>query len=127
MKILNLLRNSADLCYSKIKEARGITCPHKPEGSMFVMVKRFSTNKIQIKCSLFPSFKFSIIIQFTISVVQAKLDLSCLDGIQDDLDFCCMLAKEESVIVLPGTFNFHLCATLDASGFQSLFQFLIST
>ncbi|KAG2658031.1 hypothetical protein PVAP13_1KG275400 [Panicum virgatum] len=69
MKILNLLRNSADLCYSKIKEARGITCPHKPEGSMFVM---------------------------------AKLDLSCLDGIQDDLDFCCMLAKEESVIVLPG-------------------------
>jgi len=70
MKILNLLRNSADLCYSKIKETRGITCPHKPEGSMFVM---------------------------------AKLDLSCLDGIQDDLDFCCMLAKEESVIVLPGS------------------------
>jgi tyrosine aminotransferase len=37
-KILNLLRNSADLCYSKIKDIRGITCPHKPEGSMFVMV-----------------------------------------------------------------------------------------
>ena len=126
MKILNLLRNSADLCYSKIKETRGITCPHKPEGSMFVMVKRFSTNKIQIKCSLFPSFKFSIIIQFTISVVQAKLDLSCLDGIRDDLDFCCMLAKE-SVIVLPGTFNFRPRGTLDASGFQSLFQFVMST
>ncbi|CAN6237941.1 unnamed protein product [Urochloa humidicola] len=69
-KILNLLRNSADLCYGKIKEIRGITCPHKPEGSMFVMV---------------------------------KLDLSCLDGMQDDLDFCCKLAKEESVIVLPGS------------------------
>ncbi|KAF8693989.1 hypothetical protein HU200_038562 [Digitaria exilis] len=69
-KILNLLRNSADLCYGKIKEIRGITCPHKPEGSMFVMV---------------------------------KLDLSCLDGMQDDLDFCCSLAKEESVIVLPGS------------------------
>ena len=41
-KILNLLRNSADLCYNKIKETRGITCPHKPEGSMFVMVNRFS-------------------------------------------------------------------------------------
>ncbi|CAL4888076.1 unnamed protein product [Urochloa decumbens] len=68
-KILNLLRNSADLCYGKIQEIRGITCPHKPEGSMFVMV---------------------------------KLDLSCLDGMQDDLDFCCKLAKEESVIVLPG-------------------------
>ncbi|KAJ1278965.1 hypothetical protein BS78_04G118600 [Paspalum vaginatum] len=69
-KILNLLRTSADLCYGKIKETRGITCPHKPEGSMFVMV---------------------------------KLDLSCLYGIQDDLDFCCRLAKEESVIVLPGS------------------------
>ncbi|CAL4969777.1 unnamed protein product [Urochloa decumbens] len=69
-KILNLLRNSADLCYGKIQEIRGITCPHKPEGSMFVMV---------------------------------KLDLSCLDGMQDDLDFCCKLAKEESVIVLPGS------------------------
>ncbi|KAG2650660.1 hypothetical protein PVAP13_1NG197900 [Panicum virgatum] len=83
-KILNLLRSSADLCYGKIKETRGITCPHKPEGSMFVM---------------------------------AKLDLSCLDGIRDDLDFCCMLAKEESVIVLPGTFNFRPRGTLDASGF----------
>ncbi|KAF7078675.1 hypothetical protein CFC21_083070 [Triticum aestivum] len=69
-KILDLLRNSADLCYGKIKDIRGITCPHKPEGSMFVM---------------------------------AKLDLSCLDGFSDDIDFCCRLAKEESVIVLPGT------------------------
>uniref|UniRef100_A0A3B6PKA7 nicotianamine aminotransferase n=1 Tax=Triticum aestivum TaxID=4565 RepID=A0A3B6PKA7_WHEAT len=69
-KILDLLRNSADLCYGKIKDIRGITCPHKPEGSMFVM---------------------------------AKLDLSCLDGFSDDVDFCCRLAKEESVIVLPGT------------------------
>ncbi|VAI56626.1 unnamed protein product [Triticum turgidum subsp. durum] len=69
-KILDLLRNSADLCYGKIKDIGGITCPHKPEGSMFVM---------------------------------AKLDLSCLDGFSDDIDFCCRLAKEESVIVLPGT------------------------
>jgi len=59
--------------------------------------------------------------------VTAKLDLSCLDGIRDDLDFCCMLAKEESVIVLPGTFNFRPRGTLDASGFQSLFQFVMST
>ncbi|KAL6629657.1 hypothetical protein ACP70R_029422 [Stipagrostis hirtigluma subsp. patula] len=69
-KILDLLRNLADLCYGKIKETRGIKCPRKPEGSMFVM---------------------------------AKLDLSCFDGIHDDLDFCCRLAKEESVIVLPGS------------------------
>jgi tyrosine aminotransferase len=39
-KIIDLLRNCADICYSKMKEMRGITCPHKPEGSMFVMVKK---------------------------------------------------------------------------------------
>lgn len=33
---------------------------------------------------------------------QVKLNLSLLEGIKDDVDFCCKLAKEESVIVLPG-------------------------
>ncbi|CAM0913557.1 unnamed protein product [Alopecurus aequalis] len=67
-KILDLLRNSADILFGKINDIRGITCPHKPEGSMFVMI---------------------------------KLDLSCLDGFSDDVDFCCRLAKEESVLVMP--------------------------
>lgn len=31
-----------------------------------------------------------------------KLNLSLLEGINDDMDFCMKLAKEESVIVLPG-------------------------
>lgn len=35
-------------------------------------------------------------------LLQVKLDLSCLQGIEDDMDFCCRLAKEESVVVLPG-------------------------
>uniref|UniRef100_A0ACD5ZQV3 Uncharacterized protein n=1 Tax=Avena sativa TaxID=4498 RepID=A0ACD5ZQV3_AVESA len=69
-KILGLLKNSADLLFSKIKDIKGITCPHKPEGSMFVMV---------------------------------KLDFAALDGFSDDVDFCCRLAKEESVLVMPGT------------------------
>lgn len=34
--------------------------------------------------------------------VMAKLDLSMLHEIKDDLDFCVKLAKEESVIALPG-------------------------
>ncbi|XP_031389800.1 nicotianamine aminotransferase 1-like isoform X2 [Punica granatum] len=34
--------------------------------------------------------------------VMVKLNLSMLDGIEDDLDFSLKLAKEESVIVLPG-------------------------
>jgi tyrosine aminotransferase len=31
-----------------------------------------------------------------------KLNLSLLDGFTDDVDFCMKLAKEESVVVLPG-------------------------
>jgi tyrosine aminotransferase len=41
-------------------------------------------------------------------ILQVKLDLACLDGIRDDEDFCCKLAKEDSVIVLPGMWNFHV-------------------
>jgi tyrosine aminotransferase len=35
--------------------------------------------------------------------LMAKLNLSELDGIIDDMDFCRKLAKEESVIILPGS------------------------
>ncbi|KAF8391313.1 hypothetical protein HHK36_023617 [Tetracentron sinense] len=69
MKIIKILRQASDICYERIKEIPCITCPHKPEGSMFVMV---------------------------------KLNLSLLEGINDDMDFCFKLAKEESVIILPG-------------------------
>ncbi|KVI04293.1 probable aminotransferase TAT2 [Cynara cardunculus var. scolymus] len=34
--------------------------------------------------------------------VMVKLDLSILENIKDDLDFCVKLAKEESIIILPG-------------------------
>ncbi|GFS34809.1 tyrosine transaminase family protein [Actinidia rufa] len=67
-KIVNILREAADICYDRIKEIPCITCPSKPEGSMFVMV---------------------------------KLNLSLLEDIKDDIDFCAKLAKEESVVVLP--------------------------
>ncbi|KAM3400457.1 hypothetical protein ACQJBY_005372 [Aegilops geniculata] len=66
---VDILKQTADICWEKLKGISGITCPSKPEGSMFVMV---------------------------------KLDLSCLQDIKDDMDFCCKLAKEESVVVLPG-------------------------
>ncbi|KAJ4788728.1 Tyrosine aminotransferase [Rhynchospora pubera] len=68
--IIHVLRDAAELCYNIIKDIKCITCPHKPEGSMFVMV---------------------------------KLNLSYLVDISDDVDFCSKLAKEESVIVLPGS------------------------
>jgi tyrosine aminotransferase/nicotianamine aminotransferase len=34
-----------------------------------------------------------------------KLNLYLLEGINDDIDFCCKLAKEESVILCPGEMN----------------------
>ncbi|TVU24788.1 hypothetical protein EJB05_27245, partial [Eragrostis curvula] len=68
-KTIDILREAADMCWEKLKDINCITCPSKPKGSMFVMV---------------------------------KLDLSCLQDIKDDMDFCCRLAKEESVVILPG-------------------------
>lgn len=35
--------------------------------------------------------------------MQVKLNLSLLKDITSDIDFCFKLAKEESVIILPGT------------------------
>ncbi|XP_059659814.1 nicotianamine aminotransferase 1-like [Cornus florida] len=68
-KIIGMTKEAADTCYDKLEEIPCITCPHKPEGTMFVMV---------------------------------KLNLQILEGINDDTEFCIKLAKEESVIVLPG-------------------------
>ncbi|XP_062105946.1 tyrosine aminotransferase-like [Humulus lupulus] len=68
-KIVAIVKETAETCYSKIKDNPVIDCPHKPEGSMFVMV---------------------------------KLNVSLLDDINDDLEFCIKLVQEESVIVMPG-------------------------
>jgi hypothetical protein len=38
-KILNIMRDDADFLYERIKEIPCLTCPHKPEGSMVVMVR----------------------------------------------------------------------------------------
>ncbi|KAK6252904.1 hypothetical protein QUC31_014624, partial [Theobroma cacao] len=37
-----------------------------------------------------------------VTFIQVKLDLSLLEGIDDDMDFCAKLAMEESVSILPG-------------------------
>ena len=34
--------------------------------------------------------------------LKVKLDIAYLDGIDDDIDFCCKLATEESVVICPG-------------------------
>ncbi|GAB4849469.1 hypothetical protein Ancab_004263 [Ancistrocladus abbreviatus] len=68
-KTINTLKQTSGLCFAAIKEIPCLICPHKPEGSMAVMV---------------------------------KLNLSLLQDITDDIDFCFKLAKEESVVILPG-------------------------
>ncbi|KAG4960969.1 hypothetical protein JHK87_037602 [Glycine soja] len=66
---LNILREAANIFYDGCKEIPCLTCPHKPEGAMVVMV---------------------------------EINFSQLEGIVDDVQFCTKLAKEESVILLPG-------------------------
>ena len=41
--------------------------------------------------------KFLIIVP-----LQVNLNVSLLEDIEDDMDFCVKLSKEESVIILPG-------------------------
>ena len=36
---IHVLRDKAEICYNKMKDIKCITCPHKPEASMFVMVR----------------------------------------------------------------------------------------
>lgn len=38
LKIVEILRGAADICFDRLNEIPCITCPSKPEGSMFVMV-----------------------------------------------------------------------------------------
>ena len=37
-RCIDVLRQDADIVYEKLKEIPCITCPSKPEGSMFIMV-----------------------------------------------------------------------------------------
>jgi tyrosine aminotransferase len=99
-KTINLLKEASDICYDKIKEIPCITCPHKPEGSMAVMVRKFSDYT-----DLFVHLVngcLEVVCIFYFYVLQVKLNLSLLEDVSDDIDFCFKLAKEESVVILPG-------------------------
>ncbi|RVW46783.1 Tyrosine aminotransferase [Vitis vinifera] len=40
LKIISILRETADTCFDGIEDIPCLTCPHKPEGSMFVMLSK---------------------------------------------------------------------------------------
>lgn len=42
---------------------------------------------------------------FSLKFEQVELDISYFDGIDDDIDFCTKLAKEECVVIGPGKAN----------------------
>ena len=55
--------------------------------------------------------------------LQVKLNLSLLEDIEDDMEFCLKLAKEESLVILPGEHqvrNIHFLSGPSASNFDEL-------
>jgi hypothetical protein len=75
-----------------------------------------------VACSLLQeTIEFSNGWECFLGLTQVKLDLSCLRTIKDDMDFCCRLAKEELMVILPGTVLPHTdildvklyCQTID--------------
>ncbi|KAI8031731.1 Nicotianamine aminotransferase 1 [Camellia lanceoleosa] len=94
MKTLNVLREATDFCYDKLEGIPCITCPHKAEGSMFVIVSMWKN------CKRIQIFKLKTLTSSVTALLQVKLNLSLLEGINDDMEFCVKLAKEESMIVL---------------------------
>ena len=122
-RTVKILRETADICWEKLKGINSITCPSKPEGSMFVMV----CESLHI---LFHAARqhegFANGVQNFHDLLQVKLDLSCLQGIKDDMDFCCRLAKEELVVLLPGTLLRHtwLIVLITASDWCKIFFFI---
>ena len=93
--VLETLRECSESCYEEIKKIPCITCPYKPEASMFTMVREAHT-----VVSSKPQWLLIWVCVFF--WMQVKLELSVLEDIKDDLEFCCKLAKEESLIILPG-------------------------
>nr|GEV24468.1 tyrosine/nicotianamine aminotransferase, pyridoxal phosphate-dependent transferase [Tanacetum cinerariifolium] len=122
MNINKLLGEASDILYKNLKEIPHVDCPHKPEGSMFAMVAEtarelgimviadevYAHQVFGEKAFIPMGIAGSLTSCLTIAadpptVIQVKLNLSDLDDIIDDADFCMKLAKEESVIVFPGT------------------------
>lgn len=66
---------------------------------MAVMVRRDFAFLFSFR--LMDFFRVSVA-YFVFNIFQVKLNLSLLEDICDDIDFCFKLAKEESVIILPG-------------------------
>lgn len=98
-KTIGILKHSSDICYSRIKEIPFLTCPQKPSGSMAMMVSELSKKRRVTETVIGCNF-YQKLCNFW--MIQIKINLSLLQDISDDIDFCFKLAKEEKVIILPG-------------------------
>ncbi|CAI9112367.1 OLC1v1012813C1 [Oldenlandia corymbosa var. corymbosa] len=66
-----------------------------------INIVRRTENLCYEKLEELPSFSYSCKAEGSM-VLMAKLNLSVLEDIGDDIEFCLKLAKEESLIILPG-------------------------
>ncbi|EFJ04153.1 hypothetical protein SELMODRAFT_139117, partial [Selaginella moellendorffii] len=67
---LDTLSTRADLCYERAQKTPGLSCPSKPRGSMYIMI---------------------------------RIDSDKFKDLRDDKEFAVALAKEEALMVLPGS------------------------
>lgn len=67
---------------------------------MAVMVRKFAD--YTVLCAFKLMVCLEVVCSFYFYVLQVKLNISVLEDVSDDIDFCFKLAKEESVVILPG-------------------------
>ncbi|KAA8526808.1 hypothetical protein F0562_008963 [Nyssa sinensis] len=121
METINILKQTSDICWDRIKEIPCITCPHKPEGSMAVMVRKLQNlHSLCIEQLIFMVDSLACSSIYLYLAMQVKLNLSLLKDISDDIDFGFKLAKEESVIILPGEEEMAIKTTKFKVKFQLL-------
>lgn len=110
-KTIDNLRHTADICCTEIKDIPCIFCPYRPEGSMAMMVRNWGFINLWFFGRRINVLIGELIYYLFLNEMQVKLNLSLLEDISDDIDFCFKLAKEESVIILPGTALFGILAS----------------
>lgn len=54
-KVVDIVREAAETCYDKLKQIPCIVCPHKPVGSIFMMVSIIMLFPLQFQTNIYIS------------------------------------------------------------------------